>query len=179
MSKTMNRLATDDAVWESHLRHLLQELFDDSIAMFRGWKVACDDPATPLSQRVDWRRSTELLRWWNDPIRINMTDAEGQPLRHVSRKETVAFLVHYDMYRRAPPTRDPGIGHRFNFLTHDVPLREYYHRVGHMSYLVLENKVLQQDADDEPHSHEYCKKSFIKLWKHSEFKNLPKIAWCF
>ena len=61
-SKALNTIAKQDAVWEPHLKHMLHEFFDQSIAFQKykrpefGRSETILDSATPLSERHDWRQ---------------------------------------------------------------------------------------------------------------------------
>lgn len=58
-NKSLQAVAKQDQVWESHLQHMLQFFFDDSVVFATStgyFSPSLKDPATPLSQRYDWRQ---------------------------------------------------------------------------------------------------------------------------
>jgi hypothetical protein len=184
--KNLCRLAKNDRLWEPHLRYLLRELFDSSLRFmehpWRGRRGLAVDPATPLSQREDWRQSTALLRWFQEP-------REGLGHKEI-HKVTAKFLqaaVQYYNRRRVEPQRRQAqrscrqaprrdvMHERFAFLMKDVPLREYFHRVGNLAFRSTQREDL---TTDEEHN-KFCPECFSKAGtKPSEFANLPNIMWC-
>ncbi len=206
-SKRSNRLSKNDALWEAPLRHMLREWVDGSVHV---WDEApgmprrlLHDPAIPLTERPDWRRSTALLRWWrghrstggtaatvvvnSDPVPTSSVDRDGRVVA-----ESVAFLLIYD---RCPPTTElghhPAVVRRFEFLTRDLPLREYYLRLGKLQYRRALGTVFDVSGDHHtweqirdgtvPVKRTHCTDCIVRSgWRPpAVFRNLPPIRWPF
>jgi len=202
VSKTLHHLAKQDCVWEPHLKALLHELFDGSFRVAESHYDGATRPdtVTPLFQRDDWRQSTALRRWWLEP--------RVEPWRGYRRiqKKSVSYLEAYieresshrfRMKKRSKATRrsrrtavaqatarmeeelnrrDPALA-RLDFLRINcVSLREYYHRAGNMAFHANHGSTWEPEET----RHTFCAECFRKNWTPpAEFRNLPKILWCF
>ena len=176
VSKKFNQLAKKDYVWESHLKLLLRELFDHGVKFFSARHVvgrpvvdASDffhpDPATPPSERPDWRQSTALLRWYWEP----RDDFDPASMYYWAsfEKETVACIFDAAKYRGPEEA-----GEQFSFLYQDVPLYEYYHRAGNLAF----HRLVQGRQQT---GNQYCRDCAAKTFElPKEFRNLPKICFC-
>jgi hypothetical protein len=121
VSRKFHETAKHDYLWEHHLKFLLQTLFDGSI----------QDDAIPISQRPNWRESTEFRRWYHED-RDHAGGGGGGGARRVCIKYTVngSTLDEVGDYESHLTEDFPGEGERFEWLLRDVSIRDYYKQAG-------------------------------------------------
>lgn len=177
MSKNLNRLAKQDCLWEPYLNHLLRVLFHRSLQFSDNWLGTwVSDPATPLYQRQDWRQSTALLRWFHEAREGGLVIKRIQ--KNCARFLNGGELSEYKRYRELKTRSSSRLSdssskpanpyERFDFLFTNVPIREYYHRVGSLAHQAVSTD------DREKFCRDCCAATYTQP---TEFRSLPKIQW--
>lgn len=190
LSKTLNRLAKQDCLWERHLKYLLHVLFDDSLKWKSSWNVPrsvdwVNDPNTPLTLRDDWRESTALLRWFDET-------RDGLRARNFVKK-SASFLADRELCtykslrrnttRRSARNRKPTYNpyECYDFLFTNTPrLCDYYHLVGKMAHQSARTRSdpLYDWRSTTTDCDKFCSDCFAATYSPpSEFLTLPKIKW--
>jgi hypothetical protein len=163
-SKSIRELAVRDDLWAPHLQFLLKELFDDAFG-------DCDH-VIPISQRPNWRASTEFRAWsqechgaGNSGIVVKKNSISGCTLREVDD-----FEEHPNSYK--------GEESCFKWLLENVSLREYYKQAGACAYEGEDmHDRLMEDSNRCPHCFEkwdcVCPRGFSPPGLFDKMPHIP------